>query len=107
MRSPADPKLTDTTVTAVLMAAMLRRRAGGDKTGGNATGQPRAPIADTIAVLQEMPITKGWIKEEFLSARLKPKPSIQQKPKKIEVGDICTVFGLEQRGDLNGKKARV
>ena len=32
MRSPSDPKQTDTTVTAVLMAAKLRRRAGGDKT---------------------------------------------------------------------------
>ena len=53
-------------------------------TGGNATGQPRAPIADTIAILQEMAITEGWIKEEFLSARLKPKPSSQQMPKKIE-----------------------
>jgi hypothetical protein len=82
MRSAEDPKLTDTTVTAVLMAAKLRRRAGGDKTGGHARGQP--PIADTIAILQEMPITEGWIKEEFLSARLKPKPSSHQKPKKIE-----------------------
>ena len=53
-------------------------------TGGNATGQPRAPIADTIAILQEMAITEGWIKEEFLSARLKPKPFSQQMPKKIE-----------------------
>jgi hypothetical protein len=31
MRSPADPKLTDTTVTAALMAAKLRRRDGGDE----------------------------------------------------------------------------
>lgn len=28
-------------------------------------------------------------------------------PMVIIVGDICTVIGLEQRGDLNGKKARV
>jgi hypothetical protein len=74
-------------------------------TGGHATWQPRAPIADTIAILQEMPITEGWIKEEFLSARLKPKPSSQQKPKKIEESEALKMVHSHAASLLASKQS--